>query len=61
MLTEQVSTLANCTAIKNARVQLSHCTEAQLHAYLHLINIGPQYIYLLIESFRSVWDLHCMH
>jgi hypothetical protein len=52
MQTEPVSTLASFTTTKNARVQLPHCTEVQLHAYLHLVNIGPQYF--LIESFRSV-------
>jgi hypothetical protein len=44
MLIEPVSNLANCTATKNARVQRSHFTALQLHAYLHLINIGPQNI-----------------
>jgi hypothetical protein len=46
MLIKPVSTLANCTATKNAGVHLSHCTEVKLHAYLHLINIGPKYILL---------------
>ena len=44
MLTEPVSTLANFTITKNARVQLSHCTAVQLYALLHSVNIGPQYI-----------------
>jgi hypothetical protein len=44
MLTKPVSTSANCIVTKNARVRLSHCTEVQLHAYLHLVNTGPQYV-----------------
>lgn len=43
MLVEPVGNLASRTATTNARVQLSYCAELQLHAYLHLVNIGPQY------------------
>jgi hypothetical protein len=44
MLIEPVGNLAYCTATKDVGVQSSHCTELQLHAYLRLVNIGPQYI-----------------
>jgi len=44
MLIKPVSTLTNYTATKNAGVHLSRFTEVKLHAYLHLVNIRPQYI-----------------